>query len=406
MSDPHPDSRLHGLDALRAGALLLGVVLHACMSYMPGASMFWIASDKSTSAIASGLSFWIHSFRMLLFFFLAGYFGRFLIGRYGIAGFVRNRARRVLVPLLAGWPVVLRAITAVAIWGAWVRNGVDLPATHPPAPTFRPESFPLTHLWFLYVLALFYVAVVLMHMVARRITAGPRISAVSRGIRALLLHPVGRWLVALPAVTGLLLLPSWLPWFGIPTPDQSLYPNVAATLAFGSAFAYGWIARTAPGTLTSFACHWKSALLNAIAGTAACLWWIGAVPAFDVAAMHGVPYTAIFATLYVLTAWAWVFALLGLVLTHANRPSRPTRYIADASLWIYVAHLPVVAAGQVLMSRVDAPVWLELPAIVLGSVGLPLGAYELLIRGRLVGRGLGLSIPGVRRDTAPLIVAR
>jgi peptidoglycan/LPS O-acetylase OafA/YrhL len=32
-SESHQTDRLHGLDALRATALLLGVVLHASMSY-------------------------------------------------------------------------------------------------------------------------------------------------------------------------------------------------------------------------------------------------------------------------------------------------------------------------------------------------------------------------------------
>ena len=51
-SRPDPAStvgRLHGLDALRAGALLLGIVLHGLAPFMPGGG--WLVTDRySTEA--------------------------------------------------------------------------------------------------------------------------------------------------------------------------------------------------------------------------------------------------------------------------------------------------------------------------------------------------------------------
>ena len=38
-----PTERLHGLDAVRAIALLLGIVVHASMSWLPGAQYFWLS---------------------------------------------------------------------------------------------------------------------------------------------------------------------------------------------------------------------------------------------------------------------------------------------------------------------------------------------------------------------------
>ena len=42
-SETEPSGRLHGLDALRGGALLLGIVLHASLSYQPTA--IWPFAD-------------------------------------------------------------------------------------------------------------------------------------------------------------------------------------------------------------------------------------------------------------------------------------------------------------------------------------------------------------------------
>ena len=63
------------------------------------------------------LLFTAHIFRMSLFFFIAGFFARMMFERKGARGFWSNRAKRILVPLVAGWVVLFPAIAAVWIWG-------------------------------------------------------------------------------------------------------------------------------------------------------------------------------------------------------------------------------------------------------------------------------------------------
>ena len=48
------------------------------------------------------LSEWLHSFRMPLFFLIAGFFGRMMLTRYGTAGFLGRRWRRIGLPLMIG----------------------------------------------------------------------------------------------------------------------------------------------------------------------------------------------------------------------------------------------------------------------------------------------------------------
>src|SRR4051812_19157698 len=85
--------RLHALDAVRAGALLLGVAFHASMSFLPGPQI-WVVRDTQSPAI--GLFFVVaHMFRMAAFFLIAGYFGRMLFQKRGTGGFIRNRLARV-----------------------------------------------------------------------------------------------------------------------------------------------------------------------------------------------------------------------------------------------------------------------------------------------------------------------
>ena len=84
MNRPTTPDRLHALDAVRAGALLLGIVLHATMSF------FFVvpARDVSQSTTLAVTFFVIHTFRMTLFFVIAGFFGRLLLQRRGVRGFL------------------------------------------------------------------------------------------------------------------------------------------------------------------------------------------------------------------------------------------------------------------------------------------------------------------------------
>ena len=92
------NDRLHALDALRAFALFLGIYFHASLSFMPGLEE-WVVTDTSTSPAIWLVSGFSHLFRMSLFFFIAGYFARLVYHRKGCAYFVRDRAKRIALPM-------------------------------------------------------------------------------------------------------------------------------------------------------------------------------------------------------------------------------------------------------------------------------------------------------------------
>jgi len=159
---PVDRNRLHGLDAVRGFALLLGVALHATMSYLPGSQYWWIVGDTDPSLALSGLFYWVHMFRMPLFFLIAGFFAHLSFHRLGMKAFIKDRFKRIVVPLVSAWPMVFTGIILVIIWIALIKFNGSLPKESPPGPKFTSDDFPLTHLWFLYVLSLLYVAILTM----------------------------------------------------------------------------------------------------------------------------------------------------------------------------------------------------------------------------------------------------
>ena len=80
--------RLHALDAVRGGALLLGIVVHLSMSFWP--IPFWPIRDNAPSSELLTMFGVLHIFRMSLFFVIAGFFARLVLEKRGARGFVAD----------------------------------------------------------------------------------------------------------------------------------------------------------------------------------------------------------------------------------------------------------------------------------------------------------------------------
>ena len=378
--------RLHGLDALRGIALLLGLVVHGSMAFLPGAQYFWVVHDPAPSPWL-GLAFYVpHMFRMLLFFVLAGFFGRLLLNRLGTVGFIKDRGKRITGVLIAAWPIVMAGIVAVIVVGGMLVEPGKAPAAAPPGPAFTPDDFPLTHLWFLYVLTLCHAAMLMLRGVLQRIDAEGRLTRAADQAMRILGTPFGPLLLAIPLAFALFQGEGWYHWFGIPTPDHTLYANLPAWVAFGSAFVFGWWLHRQPALLQHWARQWPLHLALAAAATLACLMLVGLTsPAIPASAEAG---TLLYAIVYAWGGWSWTFALIGLSMRFMSGHSVLRRYMADASYWIYIAHIPAVMALQLAASRLPLPTPFKFILVVGVSLGLLLLTYRVFVRSTWLGAWL------------------
>ncbi len=135
--------RFHGLDALRGLAMVLGIVLHAALPYVPRLEMFWPSNDKSSSPITIIFQF-IHMWRMPLFFILAGFFARLLIDRKTWKKWISNRLIRIGAPILIFSPVMLFTLPWIYMYGWTGKININ----------FSMDGYP-HHLWFLWHLLIF-----------------------------------------------------------------------------------------------------------------------------------------------------------------------------------------------------------------------------------------------------------
>ena len=139
--------RYHGLDALRAFAMITGVVLHASMFYVEGigSELGYALTGRVAIPTSDALGlvfFFIHAWRMPVFFLLAGFFARLVVQRRGIPNLLRNRFIRIAIPLATG----------VVVYSLVFQFG-NLGQLH--------------HLWFLYDLIWMYLLLVFMKYASR-----------------------------------------------------------------------------------------------------------------------------------------------------------------------------------------------------------------------------------------------
>jgi peptidoglycan/LPS O-acetylase OafA/YrhL len=127
MELPPASSRRHDLDALRAFAMLLGIALHAALSFAGGP---WMVQDSRTSGAFHLLISAVHGFRMPLFFLLSGFFTAMLWRRRGLRSVISHRLKRVLLPLLLGSVTILPVMHGIS--GVAAKSGSRQADNSPP----------------------------------------------------------------------------------------------------------------------------------------------------------------------------------------------------------------------------------------------------------------------------------
>ncbi len=379
-------TRFHSLDAVRAWALLAGIVLHATMAHLPGfADLHWPISDKSTSETLGFTFFVIHIFRMSLFFIIAGFFARLLHQRLGTWGLVRNRLRRIGLPLVVSL-VLLAPLIIVAIVLAMKLTGMapQEPVTAAQPPLVGPPV-PLFHLWFLYLLLVFLALLLpLRALIATLDSNGSFREKAGHVAISLVRSRLAAPLLALPLVGAFLAAPWWLEWQGIPVPSMGLVPNVPAMVGFGSAFAIGWLIHREQRVLQSLAGDWAGYLVVAVAGTLTAYFIAGDTLHFQIQPLPGFRHVA-FAGCYALAAWCWSFACIGAAVRFLHQPSLRTRYLADSSYWMYLVHLPLVWLLQAWMINWPLHWTVKFPLVLAITMALLLASYHWLVRSTFIG---------------------
>lgn len=370
----HAGERHHFLDNLRALAMLAGVLFHAALAYSPLVHPLFPTADRQNAVVVDVAVWFLHLFRMPVFFVVAGFFTALQVERRGLGGMFRNRLLRIALPFLAFVPLVHVTLSWSTFHAvetslhpspllAWIR-GLQEAGPLPPRP---PGT---SHLWFLYYLMLFLVLL----WVARTLELGRLAASIAS------LHPA--WIILLLPVALAPALAS------VPAPHpapESFLPQFWALAYFGAFFALGYLMHGHPrfmdrclrpavallaGSLLLYACF--SVLLARRPPSSA-----GGTASWPIALVGGA-----------ISVWM-TLACLGLGRAFLDRRHRVLRSLADASYWTYIVHLPILFAIQYELMDIELPWPVKFALAVALTLAACLLSYRLLVRHTPLARALG-----------------
>ena len=342
--------RFHELDALRALAMLLGIVLHAALFFVPD---LWSKANTTegypaeVSGIYSLLFFAIHGFRMPVFFLLSGFFTALLWQRRGLRQLAIQRLKRIGLPLAIGFFTVIPITTLAFLWAfdaeyqlfwwpfIWLST--------------------LSHLWFLWLLLWLCAGFIL---------------AAKLGVK--FSHPVFWWL-AIP----LTLAPQLLmhePVFG-PDTSEGLFLEPVVLAYYVPFFVFGAFLYQRNILISPW---WTLALLPALT----VIFSGGLTLLYDVKADWAKPLADI---LQVAFAWLMCFGLIGLFRLIASRERLWVRYMSDASYWLYLWHLPLIVVAFELLALWRFSIHLKFALMNVAVTAILLVAYHFGVRYTPIG---------------------
>ncbi|MEO6992978.1 MAG: acyltransferase family protein [Lacunisphaera sp.] len=391
-------TRLDYLDATRAFALLLGVLFHAAMSFSPY-FMGWAVQDISTSPWVTNFFLVSHSFRMELFFLLAGLFSRGMLVRRGLGEFLRSRAIRLGVPFVVGWFILRPLIVSGWIMGSASMRGdysfwAGIRAGFATLKTLPTDLLTGTHLWFLYYLIL---------VTGVTLTVRAVVHGADRAfpVRDLLprLDALAFWLSRSAWAWPVLILPTagamWgMRYWGMDTPDRTLWPQLPVLAVYGGFFGLGWLFARQPDAITAFGRVTAVRVLYSV-GSFVLTLKLSAVQT-DLGHPHYFAARVAFTLGYAVMMWTLVALTLGVFRKFCAEARPAIRYLADSSYWVYLFHLPVVVWLQVAVAEMPVHWSLKLIFITAVTIGLALLTYDLFVRSTIIGQILN----GRRRPRA------
>lgn len=370
--------RIHGIDSLRAIAMLLGIVLHASIAYKAKPHRNWIYDESFHSWAFSFIYFCIHSFRMPLFFVVAGFFCRLLYLKVGERAFIKHRWKRVGIPFIGAMVLIVPfSLIPYKVYFLTWKMKVPLETAVQSACKEIVSFNGLAHLWFLYDLLLFYVVVVLLMRLYKY-----------GFLRHTMTHINHYWMKVKLSNPLLLLLPVILLWLCM-LPDNELFPitdtyviprRFTNLVYYGMLFFAGWLLHKRQDMFGAMIHHQAKLLVG---GAVACVltFYLEYREVVD----HGTPGWYLLKLLAALEVVLVVTGSIGFFLKFFKNESRFWLYVSDASYWVYLVHLLVVTTMQFLLLDSAVPGLLRFPLVLLVTLVLTFISYHWFVRYTFIG---------------------
>lgn len=380
--------RIYSLDSLRAIMMLLGLVFHSAIPYV----VTEYSKIKDTTASHISIDYilnFIHTFRMPIFFIVAGFFGAMLFYEKQPLQMIKNRISRLVYPfivfLLVLWPVQVftNSYTYLRF------SGGDYAFTNTLSKLHKLDIFiPIEteHLWFLYYLILITFVSFVLGLVFNKLPA-----LVSRQIQ------IFNWTIEKPVFRVLALACIMSIAHAIAGRAVILYspyfkPDLHTFSLYYILYIWGWFLYQSKHHLDKLIRYdWLCSILGVI------LFTIGFLK-YDLLFMSASYNYYMNIILNSISVSLFFFGFTGLFIRYGSNFSPTMRYLSDSSYWIYLIHVPITVFIPGLIYEWPLHATLKFTIVFITTTTVCFITYHYLVRATVIGKFLnGRKYP--RKDT-------
>ncbi|TGL33533.1 acyltransferase family protein [Leptospira perdikensis] len=354
--------RLVYLDNLRSFALLLGIVFHAAIVY--ASDIKYAIQDQNRSEILSYFCYWIHSYRMPMFYMISGFFSAMVWEKKGRNFYLEARFKRVLVPTILG----LLFLAPIQYYLTEKMRTPEIQILPFLKYFFTKENFQHSHIWFLVDLFCFSI---LYSLVPKSFFSSKFWDKIPKGIYRNLILVSFCFLVVLFSHTQI-------------SKGESYYGIFKLTFVFQFSYFLSGV----------FCYHWKNILIpndpSQIKTLAVFIWALFIYLVFKDMEIEdplwiyfqyvNVWVRAFHIFLWVLSPFLWTHFLISVFQYLGNKEGKLGSYLIEASLPIYLVHHPISLIYAYWVRDMEWGVWVKFISHTLVVLGLSFFLYEFLIR--------------------------
>ena len=362
--------RIHSLDALRAIMMLLGIILHSTEIYIVQRNDPWPKDPNNTSILLDYLEYFIHLFRMPIFFIIAGFFGALLFYERSPKKMITNRINRILYPFVVFLFILFPIVYFLLIYVREIFSGNTnaFYQTLEGFTSYLPEF--TIHLWFLYYLLLITL---FCFGFAVLVKSKPKIkSAVNNAFKKLFKNDYLKVLIlAICIFIKLLII-----WDLTPPTPLNWIPDIGSFIFYLFFYAFGWLIYTSNYDLKKFTKNaWKYIII--------------AIGLFLVQIMMQESFTDfITGIINAFIISLLIFGLIGIFVKYFSEKSQKLKYISDASYWVYLIHLPFTILIPRLLVSFNFPAEVKFVITLIVTSIICFTSYHFLVRSTFIGKFL------------------
>jgi glucan biosynthesis protein C len=361
-------NRLYYLDWLRVAAIIGVLFFHSAMPF--AAESDWHIKNHETSNLFLEFNFFLSRFRMPLLFFISGAVAHFILKSKTSGEFIWLRFKRLIVPVITG----MILIVPIQVYMERLNQGFsgDLPdfySTILTSGAYPRGNMSWHHLWFIVYLFVYDLLLAPLFKLTTNLKGDhPFFNKLAAGKNV--------YFLMIPSVILFAAMVRYFPQ------THNLVNDWCWFIYWMLFFVAGFFVLRFPALALSLE---RNRRVSLTAGVASFLFvnylrWNDLEPADRIIDLSSAVKTYAYLSLYAITAWCWVFGIIGYGRRYLNNYHFSLRYLNEAAYPFYILHQSVIVVIAFYVVKTSDTILSKYLFLVITSLITSIFIYHLFIR--------------------------